>query len=314
MTSIDLSGLDHLLYRGNVNTWECDEMGHMNVRFYVQKTQEALGVLGHMAGLGPTHLRTTGTALTVTDHHIRFLNELRAGAGIYAVGGIVAGLPHGFRAYIELRDSLTHTPSATFNTVVEQRDPDMGARIPLPDRVRSTFPHTPGQIPDHAQPRGIQITDPDGTACMARAEELGMPVIGQGMVLRSQCNENDLMHTQHFIGRISDGVINFLPTLRPEKGEYRDDGKTGSAVVEYRVCYHARPRAGDIVMVRSGLKAVSNRTMHLVHWVLDGVTGAALATSEAIGVTLDLEARKSVPLPDDVRTHMESKVIKGLSV
>ena len=40
-------------YRGGVNTWECDEMGHMNVRFYVTKAEEGLGVFASALGLTP---------------------------------------------------------------------------------------------------------------------------------------------------------------------------------------------------------------------------------------------------------------------
>ena len=32
--------------RSGVNTWECDQMGHMNVRFYVAKMMEGLAELG----------------------------------------------------------------------------------------------------------------------------------------------------------------------------------------------------------------------------------------------------------------------------
>ena len=34
-----------VLWRGNANTWECDELGHLNVRFYMAKAQEALAGL-----------------------------------------------------------------------------------------------------------------------------------------------------------------------------------------------------------------------------------------------------------------------------
>ena len=34
------------LYRGSINTWECDEMGHMNVRFYVARMMEGLASKG----------------------------------------------------------------------------------------------------------------------------------------------------------------------------------------------------------------------------------------------------------------------------
>ena len=34
------------LYQGSVNTWECDEGGHLNVRFHLER---AMIGLGHMA-------------------------------------------------------------------------------------------------------------------------------------------------------------------------------------------------------------------------------------------------------------------------
>ena len=39
-----------VVYRGYVSPWDCDEMGHMNVRFYVAKAMEA--VAGLAAALG----------------------------------------------------------------------------------------------------------------------------------------------------------------------------------------------------------------------------------------------------------------------
>ena len=33
------------LWSGIANTWDCDEMGHMNVRVYVEKAMEGLGSL-----------------------------------------------------------------------------------------------------------------------------------------------------------------------------------------------------------------------------------------------------------------------------
>ena len=39
------------VYRGSINTWECDEMGHMNVRFYVAKSMEGLAEFAHAVGL-----------------------------------------------------------------------------------------------------------------------------------------------------------------------------------------------------------------------------------------------------------------------
>ena len=59
--------------RSAVNTWECDEMGHMNVRFYVTRSVEALFSFGQTFGLGPQALRDRQQTLAIKDQHIRFL-------------------------------------------------------------------------------------------------------------------------------------------------------------------------------------------------------------------------------------------------
>ena len=38
-------------YRGCTNVWECDEMGHMNVRFYLGKAHQGLQQFGAFIGL-----------------------------------------------------------------------------------------------------------------------------------------------------------------------------------------------------------------------------------------------------------------------
>jgi len=43
-------GVDEI-WSGGVNTWECDVMGHMNVRHHVAKSMEALASLSCELGL-----------------------------------------------------------------------------------------------------------------------------------------------------------------------------------------------------------------------------------------------------------------------
>jgi hypothetical protein len=39
------------IWSGGVNTWECDEMGHLNVRFWGAKGLEALAGLARLMGM-----------------------------------------------------------------------------------------------------------------------------------------------------------------------------------------------------------------------------------------------------------------------
>ena len=77
------------VWRGSVNAWECDHMGHMNVRFYVARAMEGMVGVADALGLhGAFHAHANATLL-VKDQHIRFLREARAGAPLHMVAGIL---------------------------------------------------------------------------------------------------------------------------------------------------------------------------------------------------------------------------------
>jgi len=303
-----------LLYRGNVNVWECDEMGHLNVRFYVAKMQEALAVLGAKIGLPPRRLRETGCALSVVDHHIRFLREAHAGAGLSAYGGVVEVMDDGLRVYIELRHQWTNEVAATFNTLVQHTDPDMDARIPLPRDIPAAAQPLMIEVPSYAAPRSLTLDPPTAQASMEAADALNLTTISLGCVSFDQCGNNDRMALPWFMGRISDGIVNLYTDLAPSADLARVPGELGSAVLEYRLCYKRRPKVGDLITVRSGVAEVGEKTIRMVHWILDPASGACLATATALGITLDLKARKAVAIPEERRAVLEAKRIEGLSI
>ncbi|MDZ7825912.1 MAG: hypothetical protein U5R48_07840 [Gammaproteobacteria bacterium] len=87
------------------------------------------------------------------------------------------------------------------------------------------------------------------------------------------------------------------------------EGRVGGAVVEYRLLYQERPRSGDLITVRTSVRAMSGRSHRLVHWLFDVRSGDCLCTSEAVAVTLDLQTRRAVELPEAQRRRMEAFVI-----
>ena len=78
------------IWRGGVNTWECDEMGHMNVRFYLTKATEGLAGLAAELGMAHAFAPHAEATLLVTDHHVRFLKENHAGAALYMTGAVLS--------------------------------------------------------------------------------------------------------------------------------------------------------------------------------------------------------------------------------
>ena len=66
--------------RSSVQTWQSDQMGHMNVQFYMEQATQGLAALGVHLGLGPRFSAAEGARLAAREHHVRFLREQRPGA------------------------------------------------------------------------------------------------------------------------------------------------------------------------------------------------------------------------------------------
>jgi acyl-CoA thioester hydrolase len=67
-------------YKGAVYPWHCDQVGHMNVMWYVGKFDEATWQLFNALGLSPSYLKTADRGMAAVDQQISYRRELLAGA------------------------------------------------------------------------------------------------------------------------------------------------------------------------------------------------------------------------------------------
>ena len=93
----------------------------------------------------------------------------------------------------------------------------------------------------------------------------------------------------------------------------REEGM-GSAALEYRVAQFRPLRAGQLLTVCSGLKALGEKTTTWTHLVHDGPSGAVVAAAEAVGIAFDLGARKAVAIPPGRRAALEALLVPGLGL
>lgn len=314
MTAQPLPGVE--IWRGGVNTWDCDEMGHMNVRHYVVRAQESL--IGMAAELGMPHAFSphANATLLVKEQHIRFLREAHAGAPLYMLGGVIEMGETEARILQLLIHPASGELAATFQTTVVHATPRDGQPFPWPKVARERAEALKIEIPERAQARSIDLSPFTPTASLARADALGLARIGLGGLLPSDCDVFGRMRTEQFIGRVSDGIGTFIHPFRDvvvEHAEHKPQ-RMGGAVLEYRIVHLAWPRAGDRIEIRSGLLGTDARTMRVAHWMLDPATGEPWGTSEAVAITFDLDARKVVPVTDAARAALAAHEIKGLAL
>jgi acyl-CoA thioester hydrolase len=299
------------VYRNSVQTWEADQMGHMNVQFYVDKSASALAVLSHHLDLGPAYARSENARLIPREHHIRFLREQRPGAPLQMVAGILDAGPDRLRVYQEMTNAANGEVAATFSTEVQLVDLASREARPLPPAALDAAARLQMELPAHAAPRGLDMQTPRPSPKLAEADALGMLPTYHGQVTPAMCDADGWLATRSYMGIVSDAVPNLMAQVH---GADRSQSSVGGAALEYRFVYRKSLRAGDLITLRSGIRQLAPKTYTFVHWMFDLSTGEAIATAEVVAIMLDLKARKAIEIPEQVKTVLERVLIPEASI
>jgi acyl-CoA thioester hydrolase len=306
------------VYRGSANTWECDEMGHMNVRFYVAKMMEGLAEFAHQAGLAHAFRPRPRSTLVPRDQHIRFLREARAGQPFTMKACVLDVTDDSLLLYQQI-DHPSGEPCAAYRTWIDHLDIGSGRTFPWSEATRANFDQLRANPPAEVAPRSIDMTvAPRASATMAEADVVNAPLIGRGIVMPGQCDLSGRMLCEFFIARLSDSIGHLLQSWREEvAAAARARGetvRTGGAVLEYRLVYRRWPSEGDRFVVRSGRGFQKEKTHSFVHWILDPDSGEAWCTSEAVAVAFNLDTRKIIPASPEAMAALAKVAPAGLSV
>jgi len=299
------------VWRGGVASWECDQMGHLNVGFYVAKSMQALAGLAAELGMPGAFAPAAEATLLVREQHIRFIREARPGAPLHMTGGVIAMGDDEARLML-LMHHQSGELAASFQTVVAHVTARDGRPFPWSDRLRARADALSVEVPEKAAPRSIGLAPIETQAGLARANELGLIRTGLGVIDAGDCDAFGRMRTETFMHRLSDGIPHFFAGRRP--GAADTGRKVGGAALEYRLIHHAWPRAGDRVELRSGSAGGDPRFRRLVHWLLDPATGRPWGSAEAIAVSFDLETRKLITLSDEEFARVEADAVPGLGL
>lgn len=278
---------------GSVNQWECDENDHLNVRFYAHKVHQAVQVL--LAGLGGWPEDAAATA-PVTALHIRFLKESRSATPLRIDCAPALGADGAEIVLALVQHNVSGEPLAAFQVHLDAV-PAAGAVV---------------DVPDDAAPRGI---DPRRMLPTPRSLDaaltMGFRVVGRGVIGAEECDAAGVMLPHAYIGRISDGMPNLWAFLGAA-GEHtaRESGALGGAALEQRVVIHEPLTRGAVYSQLSGLRALGNKTQHMVHLVYDHARARFTASVEAVGVAMDLTTRRAVAISPERRERLTPLLLR----
>lgn len=305
------------VWRGGVATWECDEMGHMNTRFYVARCMEGVAMLFGQAGLPRLFAPGAATTLAVSSMHIRFLRELRAAACVHVSAGFTALGEDSASVVAVMFNSQTGERAATFRVEFSHVASDDGTTArPWPEHFRERAGGQLTEVPPIALPRGVSEAPRTTTASQLRADALNLGSVGMGAVDASGCDPFGRMLPQAFVGAMADGVRNIITPLRQlvERHSDRPGPHFGSAALEFQIVNSGWPRAGDCYEIRAGLEKADARTQSLINWMLDPFTGRSFGSMQVIAIAFDLEARKLIPISASALVELGELTVPTLAL
>ena len=272
-------------YRGGVTIQECDAFGHLNIAYYVERFDDAAFSLMQRYAPG-ADLRTLGI-------NTRYLEEFRAGDPIVISSAVIAVEP----ASLKLGHVASSGLGGPVTTVAEQilvlDEPDGEAWSVLSAALQPEVSHWT------AEPFApIQLPEKDGPVATIlnrvkpwEADRAGKLALF-GFV--------DRFSTANLVNMNAAGMTS----------TYMQEQKRGFSTFETRMELFAPfPAIGEGIAVASGMLGLGNSSVKIMHVMRLANSGRPLARMYQAGVHFDLEARRSSPLPDQIRAKASSLII-----
>ena len=100
-------------YRGTVYPWHCDQMGHMNVMWYVGKFDEATWNLFATLGVTAAFLKENRRGMAAVQQELRYRRELYAGETVTVRSAFLEVRDKVARFVHEMRHGVTDELAAT---------------------------------------------------------------------------------------------------------------------------------------------------------------------------------------------------------
>jgi len=289
-------------YRSAVAAWECDQFGHMNVQFYLGHSLDALAWTGAAVGLPPSVARAEGRVLVPSEDRVLFKRELRAGAAFHMRSGIRAADAEGLSLSIEILNSETGQLAAQLERRARLWDVRAARYLGLdeatlaaargmeaPADLAALPPETPA-APPHDHPRLIESSR--GSINKWEMDPFGFAH------LRFRMNAYTSA-MPHVVGRIG-----FTTEAREENG-------WGFAALDYKIDHRRPIKVGEPYTMRSGLFEMKEKTMRLVHHMVQASSGESLGSLEFVIAMFDLRARRAMPIPPAMRELAGEMLIGG---
>jgi acyl-CoA thioesterase FadM len=266
-------------HRSMVKAWECDSFGHFTVAYYFDRIADASATLRERLG---------GERWSPVEYAASFVVELRAGEAFHVESGVI-GASEGL---LRLGHRLFNSATGKLCTAIEER-----VQLPTGDPLPS----------EHRIAWDVAKEDPGFADEMSR----GLIASARDRVRPTEVDARGELTLASYVHRSSIGCIQLLTAMGLTPDYLREQRKGFSTFgVDLRL-EPPGPRAGDALALASGLMHLGSSSVRMIHRLFDARTGRRVATLRQSGVHFDLEARRSTPIPSDLRAKAAALVMRS---
>ncbi|HWI27285.1 MAG TPA: thioesterase family protein [Stellaceae bacterium] len=274
-------------YRSVVAAWECDVMGHLTIAYYFDRfTDAAFALIERAAPQLPP-----AAAWRTSDVLVRYQKELRAGDGIVARSGVIGASGEGLTIGHEFSDPGSGEVTTLVEHMLAPRELPYGGR----DEQRRALARS---VTAWNSPGFEPVPEPSAGA---RAIDSG-----RDRVKSAEVDERGELSLAGYVHRFAHACLHVCAAFGMTPG-YMRENRRGFSTFETRLHLLAPPPgAGDGLVLASRLIAAGNSSLRMVHEMQLAKSGEPLARFHQSGVHFDLEARRSAPLPPELRSRAQA--------
>lgn len=124
----------------------------------------------------------------------------------------------------------------------------------------------------------------------------------RGVVYPNQLDHMGHMNVQWYTAKFDEGTWHLFSAIGITSDYIRRNNR-GMAALEQTTKYKMEVMAGDLLVVKSKVLEVKNKTIRYLHVMYNAETDQEVATSELVAAHLDRIERRACPLPEDIKKN-----------
>ena len=286
-------------HRGLVFPWNCDNYGHMNVRFFVEHFDDSSFHSWNALGLSRNLMTDAGVEAVTARNTVKFYQEVSAGdlftikCAMTRVGNKSVTMSH------RMESSVTGALYATMDTVEVIFDMTTRKSAPMPPALREAVTER-------------LVEDIDGDTQREEPASTGgdaaWHVTHRGIVMPWRCDHYGHMNVRWYSHHFDDSGFHLFEMAGVDVAGLL---KQGIALVtaQIQVNYLQELTAGDLFYIESGFSYAGSKSARHFHRLRNARTHDLHATMESADVFFDLEARKAVVIPETAREALTANLV-----